>query len=907
MIRSVLTLGFVFLSLSIFACTQILRVTDTFGDGWNSGTVSVSVNGAVVLTNVTLASGFGPQDFTFNANAGDVIRVYRTANGSFPTEMRVSVLDNGSNVILAPIEPVNGTATTGGTTLSGTCVAPMTVSSSNVAQQGMGNVQRCMTNVPILRLRVVTTAGAPITLTQIQANLSGTAAASAFSNCTIYYTGSSTTFSTAVPFGSATPTVATFNVNGSTTLAAGINFFWICLDLNNTAAIGSTVDMICSQFTSNAINYNFTSTPVNLSPINPPGNMDVINCLAPGGVNSGLETWLRADLGTTGSPAITGWANQAPAGTATLVNGSPNIVTTNTSYNYNPYIDFTAPAATLDGGIHANRQCILLNGYSGVTGINYKSLFFAFHMTDLSRVYTHVATVRGVTISSPANGTWHGDADAAGTTASILLEAYDITDFGTGSPAGTWQRNGANIASNSNHSNVKHLLTANCTTGGSTTLNTFLGGQNDQSPATSFAGHPRDWRGPAAEIIGFTNSLSVTDRIKVDTYIAVKYGITLTHDYLATSGTTVYATTAPYINNIIGIGRDDIELLYQKQSHYNNDLVRLYMGTLASMNVNNTSTFTSDISYVVMGDNNGAHCSTAASNLEIPTGLTNCTLYSRLEKEWKVQRTNMAQNFNMDVALAACGIPGSVNVADLRLLVDDDGNFANGGTQCYYIGDGTGINFTYANPYITVQNINTTHIPNNSTKFITIASINVATPLPVELLSFNAELNSSERKVDLKWSTESENNTDFFEVEKLVNNEWTFIDQVDAKGNPSTISHYITYDNYPQLGNNYYRLKMVDENGSYEYSDIRVVNLGDDSPYISIYPNPANNSFEVVFKGIEDKTIQIIDATGRVIPFDYHINSSSSISIHSAPFADGVYTIRILGEQIKSERFIINH
>src|SRR5205814_920754 len=151
----------------------------------------------------------------------------------------------------------------------------------------------------------------------------------------------------------------------------------------------------------------------------------------------------------------------------------------------------------------------------------------------------------------------------------------------------------------------------------------------------------------------------------------------------------------------------------------------------------------------------------------IPTGLTSCSLYSRLEKEWKVTRTNMNQNYNMDVKLSTCGIPGSVTVSDLRLLVDDDGNFANGGTQCYYNGDGTGIVFSYSNPYITVSNIGTTHIPNNATKFITIASINVATPLPVELLEFKASLNKSERYVDLNWITQSEEDLNYFEIQKL--------------------------------------------------------------------------------------------------------------------------------------------
>jgi hypothetical protein len=88
-------------------CTHTIRLTDTFGDGWNGGTITVTVNGTPVLTNITLAAGAGPQDFTFSASTGDVINVTRTADGSFPTEMRIQVFDGTSGVIIATKEPAN--------------------------------------------------------------------------------------------------------------------------------------------------------------------------------------------------------------------------------------------------------------------------------------------------------------------------------------------------------------------------------------------------------------------------------------------------------------------------------------------------------------------------------------------------------------------------------------------------------------------------------------------------------------------------------------------------------------------------------------------------------------------------------------------------------------------------------
>ena len=60
-------------------------MTDTWGDGWNGGTVRVSVAGVYVTTNQTLVSGFGPQNVTFTASTGQVVRVSRTAAGTCRT------------------------------------------------------------------------------------------------------------------------------------------------------------------------------------------------------------------------------------------------------------------------------------------------------------------------------------------------------------------------------------------------------------------------------------------------------------------------------------------------------------------------------------------------------------------------------------------------------------------------------------------------------------------------------------------------------------------------------------------------------------------------------------------------------------------------------------------------------
>jgi hypothetical protein len=115
---------FIFISTSVLSqsCTHTIRRTDTWGDGWNGGTVAVSVNGVAVLTGLS-CTGAGPTSSTFTAAAGSTIRVYRTAAGLYPNEMRIQLRDGAGTVIIATIQPVNGTATTGGQTALGSCPA----------------------------------------------------------------------------------------------------------------------------------------------------------------------------------------------------------------------------------------------------------------------------------------------------------------------------------------------------------------------------------------------------------------------------------------------------------------------------------------------------------------------------------------------------------------------------------------------------------------------------------------------------------------------------------------------------------------------------------------------------------------------------------------------------------------
>jgi len=120
------------------------------------------------------------------------------------------------------------------------------------------------------------------------------------------------------------------------------------------------------------------------------------------------------------------------------------------------------------------------------------------------------------------------------------------------------------------------------------------------------------FNGLIPEMIVYDRVLNDKERLQVESYLALKYGITLSllgeNSYLNSDGIVIWDGTANYLfsNNIAGIGRDDRSSLYQKQSSGSNipGLLTLGAGEIKETNAENSSVF-SDKSFLIWGDNNG--------------------------------------------------------------------------------------------------------------------------------------------------------------------------------------------------------------------------------------------------------------------------------------------------------------
>jgi hypothetical protein len=168
--------------------------------------------------------------------------------------------------------------------------------------------------------------------------------------------------------------------------------------------------------------------------------------------------------------------------------------------------------------------------------------------------------------------------------------------------------------------------------------------------------------GRVAEIMTFAQRVPDTDRPKIETYLAIKYGITLgateaEKDYVNSAGTVIWDFTANagFDFNIAGIGKDDSSDLNQKQSKSINDPneVTIGLGVISATNSANINEFNKDGDFLVWGCDNDALTGVSTNTITISTGVT--TSLTRIARKWKIVESKEA--LDGDVENVFVGIP----------------------------------------------------------------------------------------------------------------------------------------------------------------------------------------------------------------------------------------------------------
>jgi len=183
--------------------------------------------------------------------------------------------------------------------------------------------------------------------------------------------------------------------------------------------------------------------------------------------------------------------------------------------------------------------------------------------------------------------------------------------------------------------------------------------------------------------------------------------------------------------------------------------------------------------------------------------------------------------------------------------------------------------------------------------------------LPTKLASFSVRKNGN--RVDVEWATGNEFNNDYFDVERSADGQnFEPVKRVSGAGTSSTGHQYNTIDSFPITGINYYRLKQVNFDGSYEYSEILTETMKF-SVSVSLFPNPVNANRAQLRITAPDKcnlSLEIRDYSGRntYLKKEYQYDASHTTfnidEMYSIP--NGVYIAAVKTDQyVYNEMLII--
>jgi hypothetical protein len=178
--------------------------------------------------------------------------------------------------------------------------------------------------------------------------------------------------------------------------------------------------------------------------------------------------------------------------------------------------------------------------------------------------------------------------------------------------------------------------------------------------------------------------------------------------------------------------------------------------------------------------------------------------------------------------------------------------------------------------------------------------VNAQSALPVTLVAFEAQ--KEESSVKLNWETSFETNSEYFEIQRSHNaKEWRSLDRIQSTGESSAQVAYDFTDRNPAVGENYYRLKMVDRDGTFAFSQIRQVSW--DGRELVVFPNPALDGLGM---DVEDwskvANVKVLNTGGNVVKDRLSTKEAREKHVSLTGFKPGNYILQVEYLDGSSER-----
>jgi len=767
----------------------------------------------------------------------------------------------------------------------------MAYSSASVISASTGNISKCNNlNQAILCVKVVTTGCTnPISVSSFVFNMNGSTIPGTNINDVdsihIYYTANANGFAAVMPFSGKgiKPTTGNMTLTGSQTLVAGINYFWIAYDINPASAtVNHVVDAQMGTVTVNGSAKTPSAVTADTS-----GNRKIVSCsAAPGGITN-PSFWVEGSAGTsstTDGASISTWSDQSGNGRDASQSTTANQPTfrnnSTDNINFNPTVNFNANSQTASS---ASFMPIPSNGVLS-TGNNPYEVYAVLkpgtgNASTPGKFLFAGTTINGFNAFDVRNG-------------SVYMDTWDLNDLQV---SNAWSANNPSMVTFDFNSVQRNLILYGLTFASlvgnnrySPDLNDALGCQYVASPHLEF------YDGGIGEIITYANtSHDQLTRNKVETYLGIKYGMTLLHDYVDSYGDTVWkrAKNTSYDLNIIGLGLDNNASLNQKQSKSTSttaDVLTMYLGTTKQVSqASNTGSFPgTDTSFFIAGSN-GLALAFSSTITDVPAGVC-----CRLQRAWLSQKKNFnSGNITMEWDLSSIGAGNTpLFVPDLRLLVDNDGVFANA---------------TVLQPTFTVSGeVVTAVIPASSfttaQPYFTLGSVANSTPLALSIQSFTAVCRN--KNIQTSWVIGQTTDNISFTIERS-NNGGVFSPVGQIEGGVSGNLSYSWTDESPLPGTSSYRLKVTDNtDNNVIYSTIAVVSGCSIGNSVVIGSDPAsgksvmasiqlqqNSLVDIGFYDLLGQRIDMPGLTGR----RSLMQGVANLSIPQVGLATGIYILTV--------------
>jgi hypothetical protein len=461
-------------------------------------------------------------------------------------------------------------------------------------------------------------------------------------------------------------------------------------DLNQTLIIGTTFHSGTGQgYGRGWRNYKLNSLTQAQHWTHKPGggtatvetNIQVVNFVpppeGPAGITSNLELWLKANDGVeeaAGDPAedadaVLNWLDaSASSNDATQTTGTNKPIYTTDVFNFNPTLDFDGTNHEMTASISANSTYTLFAVAEGTYGSATQ------HLLNLNNGGSG-SVILEQTAATTLRGRYYDGTGASGIVSTTVangtafLVNYDHVAGGTSE---LFEDGISQGTASANADNLSGTLTAGIGT------------------------HPTDtakrWNGGIAEIVLYNGTLTTTERDKIESYLAIKYGFTLgtngtSQDYLASDATVIWDQSANvgYNYNVTGVGRDDDSGLEQKQSKTINtsDDITIGIKEIATTNEGNSTEFFTDLGFLVWGNDNGATTATTDITKDFSLGITGTTTSvsaTPIVRKWKMVVTDSIPTVKLSIpeSMVSATNPGG---EEYIMIIADDASFTTNVTS----------------------------------------------------------------------------------------------------------------------------------------------------------------------------------------------------------------------------------